>query len=107
MSDELPGVSRRQKVILAVIGVTAAARIARDGRIHERVVVLAIVLAAVAGIARSSEAHSVERLTAWDKQRTLNEQRRAEKRKTGRWTWAPDDREAHTAGVIPARSVRI
>lgn len=64
---------------LAVIGVTVAARIARDRRTYERVIVLAIVLAAAAGAARASQAHSIERLIAWDKQqRTLAELRRAE-----------------------------
>jgi hypothetical protein len=78
MSGELPNVSRRQKVILAVIGVTAAARIARDRQTHERVILLAIVLAAAAGAARASQAHSIARLIAWDKQRTLAELRRVE-----------------------------
>jgi len=78
MSDELPDVSRRQKVVLALIGANMAARIARDRRTYERVIVLAIVLAAAAGTARSSQAHSIARLIAWDKQRILNEQRRAE-----------------------------
>lgn len=69
MSDELPDVSRRQKVALAAVGVTAVARIARDRRTYERVIVLTIVLAAAAGIARSSQAHSLERLIAWDRKR--------------------------------------
>jgi hypothetical protein len=69
MSDELPDVSPRQKVVLAAIGATAVARIARNRRTYERVIVLAIVLAAAAGMARSSQAHSLERLIAWDRKR--------------------------------------
>ena len=76
MSDELPDVSRRKKLALAMIGVSVAARIARDRRTYERVIVLAIVLAAAGHAARSSQAHWIERLIAWDK-RVLNEQRRA------------------------------
>jgi hypothetical protein len=65
-------------VVLAVIGVNMAARIARDRRTYERVIVLAIVLAAAAGIARSGQTHSIARLVAWDKQRIMAERRRAE-----------------------------
>jgi len=72
-----PDLSRQQKAALAVIGVTAAARIVRDRRTYERVVLVALVLAAVAGLARAGQAHSIARLIAWDKQRTLAELRRA------------------------------
>jgi hypothetical protein len=72
-----PDASQRQKVVLTAIGVTAAARIVRDGRTYERVILLAIVLAAAAGMARASQLRSIARLIAWDKQRRLAEQRRA------------------------------
>jgi hypothetical protein len=72
-----PDANRRQKVVLAAIGATAAARIVRNRRTYERVILLAIVLAAAAGIARASQLRSIARLIAWDKQRTLAEQRRA------------------------------
>ena len=60
-----PDVSREQKVALAVIGVTAVARFVRDRRTHERVILLAIVLAAMAGITRASQDRSIARLGAW------------------------------------------
>lgn len=63
---------------LAVIGVTVAARIVRDRQTYERVILLAIVLAAAVGIARGGEVRSIARLIAWDKRQTLAEQRRAE-----------------------------
>ena len=77
LAPKPPGASRRQKTVLAVIGVTAAARIVGDRRTYERVILLAIVLAAAAGMARASQLRSIARLIAWDKQRTLAEQRRA------------------------------
>jgi hypothetical protein len=60
-----------------VIGVTAATRIVRDRRTYERVILLAIVLTAAAGIARAGQARSMARLIAWDRRQTLAEQRRA------------------------------
>ena len=63
---------------LAAIGAAAAARIVRDRRTYERVILLAIVLAAAAGMARASQLRSVARLIAWDKRQRLAEQRRAE-----------------------------
>ena len=53
-------------MVLAVIGVTAAGRIVRDRRTYERVILLAIVLAAAAGMARASQDRSMARLIAWD-----------------------------------------
>jgi hypothetical protein len=60
-----PDVSRDQKVALAMIGVTAVARFVRNRRTYERVILLAIVLAALAGMARASQDRSTERLMAW------------------------------------------
>jgi hypothetical protein len=73
-----PTAGRRQNTVLAVIGVTAATRIVRDRRTYERVILLAIALAAAAGIARAGQARSMARLIAWDRRQTLAEQRRAE-----------------------------
>ena len=72
-----PTTSRRQNTVLAVIGATAAARIVRNRRTYERVILLAIVLAAAAGMARASQLRSVARLIEWDKRQALAEQRRA------------------------------
>jgi len=77
LASKPPDASRRQRAVLAAIGVTAAARIVRDRRTYERVILLAIVLAAAAGMARASQLRSIARLIAWDKQRRLAEQRRA------------------------------
>jgi hypothetical protein len=69
--------SGQQKAILATIGVRAAARIAWDRRTHERVILVVLVVAAAAGLAQASGARSIARLIAWDKQKTLAQQRRA------------------------------
>jgi hypothetical protein len=71
-----PAVSRRPKVVMAVVGLAAAARMAGDRRTHERVILIAIVLAAAVGLARAGQTQSRARLTAWDRRRTLAEQRR-------------------------------
>ena len=54
---------------LAVVGVSVAARIARNRRTYERAVVVAVVLAAAAGAARAGQVRSIERLIAWDKRK--------------------------------------
>jgi len=77
LAHKSPTASRRQNTVLAVIGATAAARILRDRRTYERVILLAIVLTAAAGIARAGQARSMARLIAWDRRQTLAEQRRA------------------------------
>lgn len=78
LAHKSPAASRRQNTVLTVIGVTAAARIVRDRRTYERVILLAIVLAAAAGIARAGQARSMARLIAWDRRQTLAGQPRAE-----------------------------
>jgi hypothetical protein len=72
-----PKASGLQKAILATIGVRVAARIAWDRRTHERVIMVVLVIVAAAGLAHASGARSISRLIAWDKQRTLAEQRRS------------------------------
>jgi hypothetical protein len=69
--------SRREKVVLAVIGVTAVTRMARDHRTYERVILVALALIGAAGLARAGQARAIARLIAWDKEQTLAEQRRA------------------------------
>jgi len=71
LTHQAPAASRSPKMIMAMIGAAAAARIARDRRTYERLIVGAIVLAAAAGMARASQARSQERMAAWLK-RTLN-----------------------------------
>jgi hypothetical protein len=61
---------------MAMIGAAAAARIARDPRTYERLLVFAIAVAAAAGLARESQTRSMARLVAWDRQRAMNELRR-------------------------------
>jgi hypothetical protein len=86
-------------MVLAAIGVTVTARIVRDRRTYERVILLAILLAAAAGIARAGEVRFMARLIAWDKRRTLAEQRRAEA--------ARSRIRRRMTGIIRARNVRI
>jgi len=73
-----PSLSRREKVVLAVIGVTAVTRMARDHRTYERVIMVALALIAAAGTARAGQVRAIARLIAWDKQQTLAAQRKAE-----------------------------
>jgi hypothetical protein len=72
-----PKANGLQKAVLAAIVVRAAARIAWDRRTHEGVILVALVMAAAVGLAHASGARSIARLIAWDKQKTLAEQRRA------------------------------
>ena len=60
-----PANRKRQAVIIA-IGVTAIGRLPRDPGFQRGVIVAAIVLAAVIGMARNSKNASFERLVAWD-----------------------------------------
>jgi hypothetical protein len=78
-AHKLPGLSGQQKAVLAVIGVAAATRMARDRKTYERAIVFALVLAAAAGLARAGQVRSISRLMAWDKQRTLADLRRPTK----------------------------
>jgi hypothetical protein len=69
LAHQPPAASRHPKMAMAMIGAAAAARIARDRRTYERLIVIALVLAAVAALARENQARSQERLVAWLKQR--------------------------------------
>jgi hypothetical protein len=60
---------------MVLIGVALAARLARDGRTYEHVVMVVIGVAAAASLGRHSGARSVARLAAWDKRRNLSDQR--------------------------------
>jgi hypothetical protein len=61
------GVGRTRKAVVGAVGLAAAARIARDRRTYERMILVAIVLASAAGAARAGQASLIERLIAWDK----------------------------------------
>ena len=74
-----PGADRIPKAVAAAIGLAAAARIARDHRTYERVILVAIVLAAAGGAARTGQTRSIQRLIAWDKRQALAAQRRVKK----------------------------
>jgi len=55
-----------------MIGLALAARLARDTRTYEPVIIAVIVFVAVAGLGRASRARSFARLAAWDKRRNAN-----------------------------------
>ncbi len=76
LAHQPPAASGQPAVVMAMIGVAVAARIARDPRTYERLLVFAIAAAAAAGLARESQARSMARLIAWDKQRAMRELRR-------------------------------
>jgi hypothetical protein len=52
-------------MVMALIGGATVARIVRDRRTYERLIIIAIVLAALAGLARESQARSQDRMAAW------------------------------------------
>ena len=59
-------------VAIGMIGLALAARLARDTRTYEPVIIAVIVFVAVAGLGRASRARSFARLAAWDKRRNAN-----------------------------------
>jgi acid phosphatase family membrane protein YuiD len=63
------GMSSDHQLSLAVIALAVAARMARDPRTYEIALVVAITIAAVAGLGRASGARSFARLAAWDQRR--------------------------------------
>lgn len=54
---------------MMVIVLAVVARMARSIRTHETAIMVAITIAAVAGLGRASGARSVARLAAWDQRR--------------------------------------
>jgi hypothetical protein len=60
---------------MAAIGLALAARLARDNRTHQHVIMAVIELAAVAGLGKASQARSFARLAAWDKRERGSGQR--------------------------------
>jgi hypothetical protein len=65
----------RHRVVVIVIGLAVVARLARDTRSYEPVVVAVIALGAAAALGRAGRERSVARLAAWDKQRNAREVR--------------------------------
>jgi len=59
---------------MAMIGLALAARLARDSRTYEYVIMVVIGVAAAASLGRASGARSFARLAAWDKRRNPNGQ---------------------------------
>lgn len=57
---------RSHKTALVVIGLGVASRAARDTRTHEALIVIAIVVAVAAAVAREGGNKSMARLKAWD-----------------------------------------
>jgi hypothetical protein len=69
----LPGrAATRQRMVVVIVGLGVAARLARDPRTHAAVIVAVIAVAALAGMGRDSRAQSFARLAAWDKRRSAN-----------------------------------
>jgi hypothetical protein len=69
VAQQVPAAGRSPKMAWAVIGAATAARIARDHRTYERLIIFAIVVAAVAAMARENQARSQERMAAWLKRK--------------------------------------
>jgi hypothetical protein len=65
-AHQSPAVSRLRTVVSAVVCLTAAAGMARDRRTHEKVIVMALLVAAMAGLGRVGGVRLIERLIAWD-----------------------------------------
>ena len=71
LAHKSPDISGKQRAALTVIGVTVAARIARDRRTYERLILMAIVLIATRDVFRAGAAAAIARIIAWDKQLPL------------------------------------
>jgi hypothetical protein len=69
--------SRKHRMIVLGIELDAVARLLRDRRFQETVIMCIIGLAALARLMRESQERSFARLTAWDKKQRLRRQRRA------------------------------
>lgn len=65
--------SSGHQVAIGMIGLALAARLARDTRTYEPVIIAVIVFVAVAGLGRASRARSFARLAAWDKRRNAKQ----------------------------------
>jgi hypothetical protein len=63
-----------QHVILTAIVLGAAAYLARQRSTYEHAIMIALGLAAVAGLERAGRARSFARLATWDKRRDLRAQ---------------------------------
>jgi hypothetical protein len=74
-----PSTATQHHMTMVVIGLAAAARLARDNRTYEMAIAALIALAAAASLARASRARSFARLAAWDKRRTMAEARRRDR----------------------------
>jgi hypothetical protein len=70
-SRQSSSANRGKQLAILVIGLAAVARLPGNRRAQQHAIMLAIVLAAMAGLARDSQARSFERLTAWDKRRNV------------------------------------
>lgn len=68
---------RRHRVAWYRVGLACAVALLRSRRFHERMIAGVIGVAALAGLARQSQARAVERLAAWDQQRMRQETRKA------------------------------
>ncbi len=82
LAHKSPAASGQPAVVMAMIGAAIVARIARDPRTYERLLVFAIAAAAAAGMAREGQSRSMARLIAWDKQRTMRELNRVKARRS-------------------------
>ena len=57
---------RRRRAVLVAVVLVALARVPRDRRFQEHVLMLAIVLAAIASLGKENQARALARLIAWD-----------------------------------------
>ncbi len=87
MADTQPALqsraSRDRRMAWLAVGLAAAVRLPQDPGFQRRVIMLAIGLAALGGLARNGQASSLARLAAWDKKQQLRAMR-VVKGRTGR-----------------------
>jgi hypothetical protein len=67
------------KAALGLIGLGVVGHVLRSRRLHERVIVGAIVLGALRGLGQESRASTFERLAAWNKRQVELLERKAER----------------------------
>ncbi len=72
-----PGPSADSQTAIRMVGLAVLIHMLRSRRLYERVVLVAIVLAALAGLNQESRAKALARLTAWAKRQDDRLQRKA------------------------------
>ena len=75
-ASQPPGTSSGHRMSMVVIGLAVVARLLRDRRTRESVILVVIAVAAARSLGKAARTKSFARLAAWDKRRSANELRK-------------------------------